>query len=251
MIFDESVSRFHAEVFCGQEIFYLKDIGSTTGTFIKVEEPIKLAAGMILEIGSFQMLVREVQVFLGFGDCVDEAASFVELGVYDAPDEAGPRVFSLGHNSSIGRKNNNTLCFGEDLHMSNLHCKVNLVGRSFIFEDMASTNGSWMRLSREGVASPPFLLTDGTVFKIGNTAMYRVRVPPEPAPGRGELHTLISKEAGPGPEASRCVVCWDHERDCLIMPCKHNASCVKCTKSLKTCPICRNEVQDILKIYKP
>ena len=58
--------------------------------------------------------------------------------------------------------------------MSNLHCKINLVQDKFFFEDIASTNGSWLRLSREGMESEPKALSHLTVFKIGNSAMYEV-----------------------------------------------------------------------------
>lgn len=58
--------------------------------------------------------------------------------------------------------------------MSNLHCKINLIGDKFNFEDIASTNGSWLRLSKECEESRPNILTHGTIFKIGNSAMYEV-----------------------------------------------------------------------------
>ena len=248
VIFDESVSRYHAEIFYGNEIFYLKDIGSTAGTFIKIEEPIRLRQNMIIEIGSNQLLVKEINVIYE-SNIVSESKSFIVLEIYESAEESQHKTFSLFHMDSIGRKNSNTLCFSEDLHMSNLHCKVNLVGSNFILEDMASTNGSWMRLSLEGVQSEPYLLTQNIIFKIGNSAMYRVCMPPKVREIHNELNTIISKESS-GLENSKCVVCWDNERDCLIMPCRHNASCVKCTKGLKSCPICRNVLQDIIRIYK-
>lgn len=40
--------------------------------------------------------------------------------------------------------------------MSNLHCKINLIGEKFNFEDIASTNGSWLRLSKECEESDPY-----------------------------------------------------------------------------------------------
>ena len=58
--------------------------------------------------------------------------------------------------------------------MSNLHAKINLVGKKFFFEDIASTNGSWLRLSKESEESSSQLLIHKTVFKIGNSAMYEV-----------------------------------------------------------------------------
>lgn len=39
LILDESISRYHAEIKFENGQFFLKDIGSTTGTFIKIQEP--------------------------------------------------------------------------------------------------------------------------------------------------------------------------------------------------------------------
>ena len=42
LILDESISRFHAEIKFEDGIFYLRDTGSTTGTFIKIHEKIQI-----------------------------------------------------------------------------------------------------------------------------------------------------------------------------------------------------------------
>lgn len=54
VIYDESVSRHHAEIIFQENEFYLRDIGSTTGTYIKIVDKIELELGMIIEIGSYQ-----------------------------------------------------------------------------------------------------------------------------------------------------------------------------------------------------
>jgi len=36
VILEESVSRYHAEILFKNEEFFIKDIGSTTGSFLKV-----------------------------------------------------------------------------------------------------------------------------------------------------------------------------------------------------------------------
>ena len=100
--------------------------------------------------------------------------SFVEFTIYESPEDMNEKIFKLHSGDSIGRKQNNNLCFSDDLHMSNLHCKINLIGDKFNFEDIASTNGSWLRLSKECEESRPNILTHGTIFKIGNSAMYEV-----------------------------------------------------------------------------
>lgn len=251
VIFDESVSRYHAQVYFEDINFFLKDIGSTTGTFIKIEEPMVLDKGMVIEIGSYQLAVKEIVLTLDPNQSVIETESHIILEIYESPDDSTVGTFQLYSDSSIGRKQNNSLCFSEDLHMSNLHCKINLIGTQFMFEDMASTNGSWLRLSREGHQSDPFMLRHSTIFKIGNSAMYQVCEPAIINKNNPEINTIISNDKNNGfRENTKCVVCWDNERDCLIMPCRHNASCTKCTKMLKTCPICRMTVKDIIKIYR-
>lgn len=242
VIYDESVSRYHAEILFSNDNFkfMLKDIGSTSGTFLKIIETIELKPDMIIEIGSYQLMVTNL--FIANSSSFEEniANSYVEFTIYESPDEIQERVFNLVSGSSIGRKVNNALCFSDDLHMSNLHCKINLIGQKFIFEDMASTNGSWLRLSKEGIESPQIVLSHETVFKIGNSAMYQV-----------QLENIEKKEINEKSfQGNQCIICLDSERDCLIMPCRHNVSCTKCIKSIKKCPVCREDILDIIKIYK-
>lgn len=47
-----------------------------------------------------------------------------------------------------------------------------------------------------------------------------------------------------------CVICCENDKDCVYMPCKHNAACIKCSKNLKECPICRLKIDDFIRIYK-
>lgn len=47
-----------------------------------------------------------------------------------------------------------------------------------------------------------------------------------------------------------CVVCYESERDALYMPCRHNLVCLRCSKQLKECPMCRVRIDDIIRIYK-
>lgn len=36
-----------------------------------------------------------------------------------------------------------------------------------------------------------------------------------------------------------CNICYVSEKDCVFYPCKHNTSCIKCSKMIKQCPVCR------------
>lgn len=131
VIFDESVSRFHAEIGRSTGGFALKDVGSTTGTFIKVDTPVELRPNMIFEIGSYQLIVKQIYLRPGEGEAPvgeDSVPSFVEFRIYESPDDVDVEQFRLENGSSIGRKSTNSVCFNEDLHMSNLHCKIQFIG---------------------------------------------------------------------------------------------------------------------------
>ncbi len=46
-----------------------------------------------------------------------------------------------------------------------------------------------------------------------------------------------------------CVVCFDEKRSVALGPCGHLCLCDNCVKILKTCPMCRANIQVILKVY--
>lgn len=100
--------------------------------------------------------------------------------------------------------------------MSNLHCKVNLVTDKFFFEDIASTNGSWLRLSLEGNESGLFPLKEKVIFKVGSSAMYEVVF----ITGVNEESDFVtSVEDNPGVTAEHnnmCCICWSAERDTVL-----------------------------------
>ena len=52
IILEESVSRHHARIDYTDAEFWIKDIGSTTGTFIKINGRMELKQGMIIEMVS-------------------------------------------------------------------------------------------------------------------------------------------------------------------------------------------------------
>lgn len=85
------------------------------------------------------------------------------------------------------------------------------------------------------------MLNDQTVFKIGTTSTFIVNKQVS-----GNAVRKIEIEGGKGD----CIICCDNERDALYLPCKHNTACVKCSKNLRDCPICKLKIEDIIKIYR-
>jgi len=48
-----------------------------------------------------------------------------------------------------------------------------------------------------------------------------------------------------------CSICLDKKKDTVFLPCKHYSCCYGCAERLRNqrCPICRGNVQDMMKIY--
>ena len=79
-------------------------------------------------------------------------------------------------------------------------------------------------------------LNNGTVFKIGTTSTYVCK----------KSTQIVADKS----HENSCIICIENDRDALYMPCKHNTACLKCSKNLKDCPICRTKILDIIRIYK-
>ncbi|CAD8104158.1 unnamed protein product [Paramecium sonneborni] len=234
LILEENISRFHAEIIFKDQIFALKDVGSTTGTFIKIGKSLNLLSGMLIELGSNQFQVLRI-------DQVDKGGLEVSLQVIEGPNAEDTIVFQLNKDKpsvTLGRKSTVDISFPEDHHLSNQHAKFYLLDSIVQLEDHGSTNGSWLRLSGEGKMSNLFYLeqAEETVIRIGTTNQYICQ----------QNKMKVSEIQGD----NQCIICVEKERDCLILPCKHNATCLKCSKNLAVCPLCRVKIQETIRIYK-
>jgi hypothetical protein len=47
-----------------------------------------------------------------------------------------------------------------------------------------------------------------------------------------------------------CKVCMDNAIDCVLLECGHMVTCLKCSKQVAECPICRQNVSRIVKVFK-
>lgn len=58
-------------------------------------------------------------------------------------------------------------------------------------------------------------------------------------------------------EGKDCVICMNAERNTTVLPCRHMCMCYDCAQAIKVqasqakCPICRNEIESMLKITLP
>ncbi|CAD8184752.1 unnamed protein product [Paramecium octaurelia] len=234
LILEENISRFHAEIIFQDSMFALKDIGSTTGTFIKILKSLTLKQGMLIELGSNQFCVQKLET-------LENGGIEISLFVIEGPNLEDTIIFQLNKDKpsvALGRKSTVDISFPEDHHLSNQHAKFYLVEQTVTIEDHGSTNGSWMRLSGEGKMSNLFYLdpNEEIVIRIGTTNQYICQ----------QNKMKVNEISG----ENLCIICVERERDCLILPCKHNATCLKCSKSLALCPFCRVKIQETIRIYK-
>jgi len=101
VVADECVSRFHAEVVQKENEFFLQDLGSTTGTFLKVASRVRLSLLTVFEIGSNQFQVHKLD---------DETRS---LGLIVLDGQSAERAFLVNLRACerevcfIGRKASN------------------------------------------------------------------------------------------------------------------------------------------------
>lgn len=47
-----------------------------------------------------------------------------------------------------------------------------------------------------------------------------------------------------------CKICMDNAIDCVLLNCGHMVSCVKCGKVLAECPICRQNIVKVVRVFK-
>jgi len=64
------------------------------------------------------------------------------------------------------------------------------------------------------------------------------------------LRVREGEETGSGPtEEGECSVCMDRRATEVLLPCKQICVCSVCVKSLKTCPICRADIDGYCNRY--
>mmetsp|Transcript_13342 Transcript_13342/g.35604 ORF Transcript_13342/g.35604 Transcript_13342/m.35604 type:complete len:550 (+) Transcript_13342:61-1710(+) len=48
----------------------------------------------------------------------------------------------------------------------------------------------------------------------------------------------------------QCCICMDHAIDTVFVPCGHSVACGACAHSCATCPICRGDIERIVKVFQ-
>ena len=142
ILFEESVSRFHAEINFKNNCFYVRDIGSNSGTFIKIQKIINLKENMIIELGSKHFYIEKIENFKEESENLKILIKFSILDLINNKEEIFFANFeNLNTKYSIGRNSCNSINFPDDLHLSNIHASLFILDNNVFLEDLGSTNG--------------------------------------------------------------------------------------------------------------
>uniref|UniRef100_A0A7S3NI99 RING-type E3 ubiquitin transferase n=1 Tax=Aureoumbra lagunensis TaxID=44058 RepID=A0A7S3NI99_9STRA len=168
MPFSEStISRRHFEISFAQDSFWLMDLDSASGTFLRLRPGAKapLLPGSMFMLGKHQLIVMKDSSF--YIDDENDAQLLLECFAPDGSPLQN-QVFVIGQDgATLGRRSSNTISFshqledqesvGIDTAISSEHARIetekfsdNLI--SFFLRDGAtahgrlSTNGTWIRL---------------------------------------------------------------------------------------------------------
>eukprot|EP00756_Hemistasia_phaeocysticola_P005904 Hpha_TRINITY_DN13563_c0_g2::TRINITY_DN13563_c0_g2_i1::g.111558::m.111558 len=50
-------------------------------------------------------------------------------------------------------------------------------------------------------------------------------------------------------ESLQCCVCMDADKDTVLMPCRHLCVCESCSRDVMTCPLCRKDVTERVRVW--
>lgn len=212
------VSASHCEIFYQQKEFFLKDLGSKTGTWVRVapERPMALKSNTpcFLEVGQ---------------------------GVYKLEVKPGNRKLEISNEQNhliidlkedqpitIGKLPSCTISLPGDQCLSKLHCKFSLKSNGIFIEDCKSTNGTWLKVdTQEGVK-----VEERAEYRIGNQSQ--------------RLKVLSIFIRGGNGTAKKCLACNKEEVKTVIEPCHHVVLCGVCAKTVRICPLCGGGVDQII-----
>jgi len=63
------------------------------------------------------------------------------------------------------------------------------------------------------------------------------------------IREMESMRDANGDSTESCVVCLDNPRGTVLIPCGHVCVCLLCSEQVDTCPVCRQEIEQIVRTY--
>lgn len=114
--------------------------------------------------------------------------------------------------------------------------------------------GANRSFARHGAVSPPLpkvytLEQLDTVFGALQGALSRVRA--EQVRLAKMQHVETEKELAKLQEAKSCAVCFERDRNTVLLPCGHVVLCGVCARSgdIRDCPVCRSRIERVMDVF--
>jgi class 3 adenylate cyclase/pSer/pThr/pTyr-binding forkhead associated (FHA) protein len=138
---------------------YVEDLGSPRGVFLGLREPYRLRDGDTILIGQqrFRMMLQPTDVSAASNVTPDRTAVLAaspligrlpgSLVRINSNDEEDGRYMLHVAETSFGRAKG-TYTFPDDLYMSTAHARIIAKGDQYLVEDLASTNGTFVRIRK-------------------------------------------------------------------------------------------------------
>lgn len=96
--------------------------------------------------------------------------------------------------------------------------------------------------------SPAMLDFQKYVFKREEVVSEAVAKEPQ-QPAAKRARGPLQRDRSTPTTSMDCKVCFDSQIDVLFIPCRHLVCCAKCAALSKTCPVCRGQVSETLKVF--
>lgn len=62
--------------------------------------------------------------------------------------------------------------------------------------------------------------------------------------------TNVPTSNNPSLQENFCKICWDNPVDCVFLECAHMVTCIGCSKAVRECPICRQNIVRTVRVFK-
>jgi len=215
----KDISRCHAEILYKEGKYYLKDLKSKSGSWLRVTQDrfFKISHNFFFRIGSKDF-------FLNIADLAK--TGFIELLWENGGQSRRIQAKNPGFSFTIGKQKDCDLSC-EDAYMSKIHCRICEENGEIRLEDCKSSNGTWVKIEPD----EPLLLKDAEEFRLGNNQRFKV------------LSIYVhSKED----QRRKCLHCNVEDVNTVIEPCRHVVLCKNCAKSQRICPECNTAIYKII-----
>ena len=139
-ILEESISRNHGEIYTSKGKFYIKDLGSKSGTFYKIEEKCLLEIHMIIEMGSQELEILDIIESEDFNSA-SKVVKLAKIKKGFKEDIILMKFDSQDQEHLVGKTKNASIRFKNDGYLSSKHAKFVIEDKKIYIVDLGSTNG--------------------------------------------------------------------------------------------------------------